>query len=608
MSVVEPVIVVDSRLPDTVVLLGDDDELIERVRVARTELTVDGYAIAVNHRGVAIGGSNARGTLHGVYGLLHDLGCRWLTPDDDGEVIPAHDEIKLAGGTRSSTPDFRRRGFGEDTRAVPVDDDRWLSDLVADTRRFVAWMAKQRMSHFTTRAESLADIPELQDDLARYGIDCIYGTGHNIPRLLPRELFATHPDYFRIDDNGQRQPNGNLCVSNSDAVAVVVANAVDEVRRSQPLEVYSVQGEDVLGGSWCACRECRWLSGLQQNLLLCRAVEEGLKAAGLGATRVALAAYQSTIEPAFDEPECPESLFVHFAPRERSYAAGLRSEPNRECLRCLDGWAARLDDGSLAVIEYYADAVRFLSLPVPLTRVIAADLQTYRDAGATGWLRVLFMSRYCWWAYALNLYVVGRLAWDVDLPVDELVADFCCHRYGAIGGTMIAFHERFELAMSNIVDDGDIERVDAAADPSIEQRLAAIDRALDVLAEVVTLGERALGDSGDDRIRRRIRRDLLAARFAANQLRALRHQRIGQDLLGRSMDLGLAASALEQAIGAYRVGIEMLVHDADAPRSAWLDSGLGLHDQMNGIIDKLEQLRVAALDKMTGDQFTTGPQ
>lgn len=74
------------------------------------------------------------------------------------------------------------------------------------------------------------------------------------------------------------------------------------------------------------------------------------------------------------------------------------------------------------------------------------------------------------------------------------------------------------------------------------------------------------------------------------------------------MDLGLAASALEQAIGAYRVGIEMLVHDADAPRSAWLDSGLGLHDQMNGIIDKLEQLRVAALDKMTGDQFTTGPQ
>jgi hypothetical protein len=281
---------------------------------------------------------------------------------------------------------------------------------------------------------------------------------------------------------------------------------------------------------------------------LCRAVAAGLQEAGIVETRVALAAYQSTLEPAIEREALPDGLFVHFAPRERSYAEPIDTGNNRELARHLDGWAGLLVDDSLGVIEYYADAVRFLSLPVPLARVIAADVRAYRDAGATAWLRVLFMSRYCWWAYSLNLYVVARLAWDADEPVEAIVADFCRHRYGPAGETMIAFFDRFEQAMAPIV----AESLDQAPVSP-----AAVEHATRHLHEVVSLGERAIDASDDEVVRRCIRRELLAARFAASQMAALEHPHRGHDRV--------------------RAGIDLLCGDPDAPHSAWLDSGLGIH-------------------------------
>jgi|GEM_PF-5087273 len=549
-------VVIDRDLPPNTVAIGDR-LLAARAADAANGLTPDGYAIVVDSSGVAISGTNPRGVLYGVYAVLHDLGCRWLTPDEDGEVLPVLDAVRLPVGTRMSSPDFRRRGLGEDTRAVPLDEPDWFADLLTDTRRLADWMAKNRMSHLTTTANALADAPSLQDDLAQRGIVSSYGTGHNIPRLLPRDLFLDHPEYFRMDDDGQRRTDGNLCVSNPDAVAILISNAVAEIRAAdRPIELYSIQGEDRPEGSWCRCPDCRSMSPLEQNVLLCRAVADGLSQAGIDRTRVGLAAYQSTIEPSISPAALPDGCFVHFAPRERSYAEPLMTGVNCEYAEHLANWSALLGDDTVAVIEYYTDAVRFASLPVPLTRVIAADLRAYRDRGATAWLRVLFMSRYCWWAYSLNLYVVARLAWDADEPVKEIVADFCRNRYGPAGEAMVTFFDRFEQAMAHVVTTGEI---DLAPDPPSQWK-AQLDRAASLLEEVIALGEQALDACSADPYRRYVRRDLLAARFAASQIAALRHRSVDWD---ESREMS-------------RAGIEALRNDPDAPHSSWLDSGCGI--------------------------------
>jgi len=602
-------IVEDAGMPAMTIALrlGDNvRDLSEASATAARSLAEDGYAHVVAADGISIGGMNARGALYGVYGLLHELGCRWLTPDDDGEHIPGRSEIRLPVGTHTSAPVFRRRGFGEDTRAVSPGDSTWFLDLVADSRRFADWMAKNRLNHFTTRADALADEGSVQDDLDRRGIMSLHGGGHNIPRLLPRELFAEHPEYFRMDDTGQRQPDGNLCVSNVEAVQILVDNALAEVRQNLPMEQYGIQGEDTWSGGWCECPQCRNLTGIQQNMLLCRAVAAGLQAAGLSETRVSFAAYRDTLQPRIGQDELPDRLFVRFAPRERSFGKALNdptSDRNRWYAANLEGWAQLLGPDSLAITEYYTDSVLYSSFPVPLMRVIAADMRYFRDVRATAWIRVLFMSRYCWWAYPLNFYAVSRLAWDVDEPIDEIVAEFCQHRYGAAASTMVAFFNRFESAMARIATYGDIYGPPETFDPLVEQLMADIDVARGFLAETVRLGERALDEVDDERLQGRIRRELLAARFAANEVEALSHQVRGQYWYARASGneprfvfesefkrgFVRAANELEQAIVLYRRGTDLLVNDPDAPRSAWLDSGLGLHRRKGFFLDNLER-------------------
>ena len=61
----------------------------------------------------------------------------------------------------------------------------------------------------------------LEDPSFRDSIDMLCDAGievgyefHALSYLLPRELFETHPEYFRMDDQGERIPQGNFCFSN----------------------------------------------------------------------------------------------------------------------------------------------------------------------------------------------------------------------------------------------------------------------------------------------------------------------------------------------------------------------------------------------------------
>ena len=48
---------------------------------------------------------------------------------------------------------------------------------------------------------------------------------HAVSYLLPRELFGSHPEYFRADESGIRHQQSNFCVSNDEAMEIVVNNA-----------------------------------------------------------------------------------------------------------------------------------------------------------------------------------------------------------------------------------------------------------------------------------------------------------------------------------------------------------------------------------------------
>ena len=61
------------------------------------------------------------------------------------------------------------------------------------------------------------------------GLDFEYEE-HAMSWLLPRELFATHPEYFRMDENGVRQSDGNGCPSCQEGLEVLMSNVPEFVR------------------------------------------------------------------------------------------------------------------------------------------------------------------------------------------------------------------------------------------------------------------------------------------------------------------------------------------------------------------------------------------
>ena len=48
---------------------------------------------------------------------------------------------------------------------------------------------------------------------------------HALDWLLPRSLFASHPDWFRMNDLGERTKDWNCCVSNEEGLSYIERSA-----------------------------------------------------------------------------------------------------------------------------------------------------------------------------------------------------------------------------------------------------------------------------------------------------------------------------------------------------------------------------------------------
>ena len=47
---------------------------------------------------------------------------------------------------------------------------------------------------------------------------------HALRYLMPKELFSEHPDWFRMDEKGERTPDFNMCASNEEALEYLHLN------------------------------------------------------------------------------------------------------------------------------------------------------------------------------------------------------------------------------------------------------------------------------------------------------------------------------------------------------------------------------------------------
>ena len=245
-----------------------------------------------------------------------------------------------------------------------------------------------------TAADSLASLlrdlseerlPALLDYAHEKGLSIEYEF-HSASYLLPRSLFDTHPEYFRMDEAGERNPDCNFCVSSEEALAIYGENAVKVAKalyRSSPNYYFWL---DDRKDRQCHCERCRGLSSSEKQLKVINAVARKLRELRSDAKIAYLAYFECVQVPEKVTPE--DNVFLEYAPFEKYvYKGEDRAEViERErisALPLLDFFGRE----NSKVLEYWYDNSMFSGWKKPpkefiLDRVaMEKEISEYRDMG-----------------------------------------------------------------------------------------------------------------------------------------------------------------------------------------------------------------------------------
>lgn len=230
---------------------------------------------------------------------------------------------------------------------------------------------------------------EVLEQCNKFGIALEYQL-HTGSWLVPRSYFWQCPEMFRLNMQGTRTSDANLCFSSPEARELFSIKA-QELAKLLPSAThrYLWFADDVQEGA-CHCRECARYSTADQALLYANHLVQALRQVDAKAT-IGYLAYLATMErPELVRPA--EGVFCEFAPIRRCYRHAIDDPDcavNRTHLHRLQKLQRFFHPAPLHITEYWLDASRLSNwqrpaakLPVPLD-IMYRDIACYRDLGAT---------------------------------------------------------------------------------------------------------------------------------------------------------------------------------------------------------------------------------
>lgn len=233
----------------------------------------------------------------------------------------------------------------------------------------------------------------LVDSLTECGIAVEY-EAHSARYLMPAECFAEHPEWFRMNENGERIPDRNFCVSCEEGVKYAAGRAVEAAKllyRGKPdapgySHRYFFWMDDAVNGA-CHCEKCRQYSPSEQQLIVMNAIIRELRKFDKDA-ELAYLAYADCFEvPQKIQKE--DGIFLEFAPMDRDFHEPIyaETEKNKRQLSFLPSLFRYFGQDNAKLLEYWLDNSMFSGWKkppkkmLPDNRVIEADMRFYEKIG-----------------------------------------------------------------------------------------------------------------------------------------------------------------------------------------------------------------------------------
>ncbi len=310
----------------------------------------DAIRIDVKNGAGIITGSSPRAVLIAVYRFLKELGCRFLFPGTDGEVIPTRSlskEVLTVSLTEQAS--YRHRSVcieGSVAYEHVYNMIDWLPKVGMNGyfvqfhtpgTFFQRWYNDEAYTPDTTVTNDEVDHiwASLEPELILRGLD-YHATGHGWtcePFGIHATSWAKHTDpipedtaRFLAEINGQRQLwhgvalNTNLCYSNKQARDRMTDAIVDYCQKHPAVNFLHFWLADG-ANNHCECPECAKMRPSDYYVKTLNELDEKLTAAGITTKVVCLIYVDLLWAPEKEQIANPDRFVLMFAPITRTYSS-----------------------------------------------------------------------------------------------------------------------------------------------------------------------------------------------------------------------------------------------------------------------------------------------
>lgn len=472
----------------------------------------DAFLVDVANGCGAIRGSNPRSVLMGVYRFLKELGCAWVRPGADGEILPKRstEGVEVHLNEKAS---YRHRGIcieGSVSYQHVSDMIDWMPKVGYNAyfnqfnnpvTFYNRWYEHRSNPLLEGKPLSGQEIAALRDqsvvEMKKRGL-LYHAAGHGWtcePFGIPGE--AWEPREYDIPPasikclakvNGKRQLwggvplNTNLCYSNPTVrrkIADAVAQRCKEVPEIDYAQVWLADGTN----NHCECENCKKMRPADWYVTLLNDIDEKLTRQKLD-TKVVFLLYVDLLwEPQQVKLKNPSRFTLMFAPITRTYSASIADAPefdeeklppferNRlqfpssvsENLAWMRRWRKQFDGDGFDfdyhfMWDHFCDPGYY-----EMAKTLFRDMQGLRKVGLNGMMscqnqRVFFPT-------GLGMAAMAAALWDENADFDTVAKEYFHAAYGSDGETVRAYMRSLSEAFDPVYIRGEkgAQNAEAAA-------------------------------------------------------------------------------------------------------------------------------------------------
>lgn len=230
---------------------------------------------------------------------------------------------------------------------------------------------------------------QMLDELRASGIAIEYEM-HALSYMVPhtKEVFSLHPEWFRMNENGERANDYNVCASNLEVLELITQKS-RELAEIFPSDthLYHFWIDDV-ENACCHCPKCREFSPSDQALMIYNAIAEGVKQADPLGKQCYLAYHEALKAPEKIPPA--NNIFLEYAPIGRDLTRPINDadcEKNVREVSPLDGLLEFFGCENTKVLEYWLDNSLLSNWRQPIQpftltpEIIKQDVAFYHSLG-----------------------------------------------------------------------------------------------------------------------------------------------------------------------------------------------------------------------------------